>query len=98
MRKDMVSEVFSLKYDYCGKWKKWEIALALSLTITFSCAGGVPAYWWGVIFPQLAGAEYAWTETSGNAGAAGEGAFELRFRLLEWAQELWETLNVRRAP
>jgi len=76
--------------------KKWEIALALALTITLSC--GVPAptgaYWWGVIFPELTPTACAGTDAPGGGFTlqGEEGEVALRFRLPELLRELWDRL------
>ena len=77
-----------------GKLRRWELALVLSLCITFchglafSSTAGVN--WWGVIFPGLAGNG---TEEQVEASAfpdGGEGeAVQVRFRFLEWLEELF---------
>ena len=73
--------------------KRWEMALALAVCITLSCASAAPAYWWGTIFPGLsecAGGRY--TEAAGYT--EGEtGGVELRLRAAEWLRELWALLR-----
>ena len=71
-----------------NKLKKWEMALALSLCITFCHGIALPnmvgCNWWGVVFPGLAGetepaAAQVWTGPELEAGGA-----VLRFRILDW--------------
>ena len=68
-------------------FKKWEMALALSLCVCFChalTAGGAWMGWWGVIFPGLTEGAAA-VET---AGLGGEGV-ELRFQLLDWISSIF---------
>ena len=70
-----------------NRFKRWEIALALSLCLVYVqalAAGGVWAGWWGVIFPGLT--EGAAAETAALGG--GEG-IELRFQILDWISSLF---------
>ena len=73
--------------------KRWEIALLLSLFITL-CHGavfGAPGMaWWGVIFPGLSEPAYREkVETVKLDGGREDGReVEVRFRLLEWLDEL----------
>ena len=76
--------------DKNSKLRRWELALMLSLCITF-CHGfafGAPGMaWWGVVFPGLTGTE----EPSPVAAAkleSGEPGLEVRFRLLDWMDEM----------
>ena len=69
-----------------NRLKKWEIALALSLSISL-CHGAVtPAAvglnWWGVIFPGLTAEVTAAPAWSAPGFRADGGEVELRFRLL----------------
>ena len=75
-----------------NKLKKWEMALALSLCITFCQAVAFPATpgcnWWGVVFPGLAGetepaAAQVWAGPEIEAGGV-----VLRFRILDWLSGL----------
>lgn len=73
-----------------GKLRRWELALALSVCITFchglafSSAPGMN--WWGVIFPGLAaGGAPEQVETSAFPDGGKE--FQVRFRFLEWLKE-----------
>ena len=71
-------------------WKRWELALMLSVCITLlhGIAFGAPGVaWWGVIFPGLTAEEPTEVETAKLAPAAGEGV-QIRFRLLDWIDEL----------
>ena len=75
------------------KWKKWEIALALSLCITLLhgivMPDAVGCNWWGVVFPgfteEMAAAP-AWN------GGVKAGGVELRLRTLDWILQ-WKDLQ-----
>ena len=75
-----------------GKLRRWELALALSLCITF-CHGlafGSTAgmNWWGVIFPGLTGDGTVEQVETSTFSDGGEGEIQVRFRFLEWLEEL----------
>ena len=76
------------------KLRRWELALVLSLCITFcqslAFSNTAGMNWWGIIFPGLAGdgtAEQVETSTFPNGGE--EEAVQVRFRFLEWLEELF---------
>ena len=71
------------KQRYGERLKKWEIALALALTVTLACPGGVTAYWWGTIFPGFAEPGYVLTQTAERGGER----VQVRLWLLDWARE-----------
>ena len=73
------------------KLRRWELALVLSVCITF-CHGlafsGAPGIsWWGVIFPGLASGGTA-EQVEASAFPDGEEDVRVRFRFLEWLEEL----------
>ena len=77
-----------------NRFKRWEIALILALCVTL-CHGAVftaPGMaWWGVIFPGLSEPVYREdVETVKlDGGREDGGGVEVRFRLLEWLEELF---------
>lgn len=83
--------VFFMKKS--GKLRRWELALALAVCLSFGqamlSAGGAGCHWWGVIFPGLT--ELGRTEQTETAAFAQTRTAEervLRLRLLDWLREL----------
>lgn len=77
-----------------NRFKRWELALILALCVTL-CHGAVfgaqGVAWWGVIFPGLSEPVYRErVETVKLDGGREDGReIEVRFRLLEWLEELF---------
>ena len=74
------------------KLRRWELALALSLCITFchglALQGTAGMNWWGVIFPGLAGDGMAEQVETSTFPDGGEEEIQVRFRFLEWLENL----------
>ena len=72
-----------------GKLEKWEIAMLLSIVITLLFGlffGEVQCCaWWGAVYPELTPAGSAAVSA---AATASPGGYEIRFRALEWLQQL----------
>jgi hypothetical protein len=86
MGNDLVWTVIFMRND---RWKRWELALALSVGITL-CHGAVTSAgcsWWGVVFPGL-GAAPARAAAVWRGPGFPLGGVELRFRLLDWIAAL----------
>ena len=74
-----------------SKLRRWELALVLSVCITFChglAFGSAPGIsWWGVIFPGLASSGTA-EQVETSTFPDGEKELQVRFRFLEWLKEL----------